>query len=199
MSTPTIENGQPLTAQDPWSLAAPGELPDPATLSAAVGATESPALLADTSKPTTTTTIVDDPTSYIDNPSDLPSMPGKGAGVTDIAKDWLGVKYVYGGNNRDGIDCSGLTQQVYKAAFGISLPRISYQQANGGTKVSWGEMKPGDLVAWDNSSRNVGADHIAIYMGGGWVIEAPHPGALVRMRKLDFNGYDAKAWGVTYR
>jgi cell wall-associated NlpC family hydrolase len=190
MSTPTIENGDPLVAQDPWAIGAPGELPNPNAL-AAVGETEQNAPLADTATPTTTTTV-----TYMD---DLPTMPGKGAGVTDIAKDWLGVKYVYGGNNRSGIDCSGLTQQVYKAAFGISLPRISYQQANGGRKVGWGQMKAGDLVAWDNSSRNNGADHIAIYMGNGWIIESPKPGSLVRMRKLDMNGYDAKAWGVTYR
>jgi cell wall-associated NlpC family hydrolase len=191
MSTPTIENGPPLTSQDQWAIPAPGELPDPESLAAANGETETPAPLADSATPTTTTTV-----TYMD---DLPTMPGKGSGVTDIAKDWLGVKYVYGGNNRQGIDCSGLTQQVYKAAFGISLPRISYQQANGGDRIGWDKMKAGDLVAWDNSSRNNGADHIAIYMGNGWIIEAPHPGALVRLRKLDFNGYDAKAWGVTYR
>ena len=187
MSTPTIENAEPLVAQDPWAIGAPGELPDPGSLSAATEMVE-PAPL-DGSNTTTTTTYTED----------LPLAPGQDSTVQAIAQGWLGVKYVYGGNNRGGIDCSGLTQQVYKAAYGITLPRISYQQANGGTRIGWGDMKAGDLVAWDNSSRNNGADHIAIYMGNGWIIESPKPGALVRMRKLNFDGYDSQAWGVTYR
>jgi cell wall-associated NlpC family hydrolase len=48
-------------------------------------------------------------------------------------------------------------------------------------------------VAWDNSSRNRGADHIAIYIGNGQIIEAPRPGVPVRIRKL---GKNERAWGV---
>lgn len=54
-------------------------------------------------------------------------------------------------------------------------------------------MQAGDLVAWDNSSRNNGADHIAIYLGGGLIAEAPRPGVALRVRKL---GDNEGAWGV---
>jgi len=77
--------------------------------------------------------------------------------------------------------------------MGIELPRVSYQQANAGRKISLKELRPGDLVAWDNSSRNAGADHIAIYLGGGLVAESPRPGVPNRIRKL---GRNEGAWGV---
>jgi cell wall-associated NlpC family hydrolase len=111
----------------------------------------------------------------------------------DIAKSAIGVNYVWGGNDlSSGVDCSGLVQQVYKQ-LGVNLPRISAQQARAGKQVSLSALQPGDLVAWDNSSRNAGADHIAIYIGNGQIIEAPRPGLGVRIRSL---GNDKDAWGV---
>jgi cell wall-associated NlpC family hydrolase len=114
--------------------------------------------------------------------------------VVDIAKSALGVDYVWGGNSlSNGVDCSGLVQQVYKQ-LGVDLPRISAAQARAGQRIGLGDLQVGDLVGWDNSSRNNGADHIAIYIGGGQIIEAPRPGMGVRIRKLGKNEGDA--WGV---
>lgn len=111
----------------------------------------------------------------------------------DIAKSAIGVMYQWGGNDlKSGVDCSGLVQQVYKQ-LGVNLPRLSSQQARAGQHVSLSALQPGDLVAWDNSSRNDGADHIAIYIGNGQIIEAPKPGYGVRIRSL---GNDKDAWGV---
>ncbi len=74
------------------------------------------------------------------------------------------------------MDCSGLVKLVYEK-FGIELPRVSYQQAEAGRPVaSMAEAQPGDLIAWDDSSRNNGVDHIAIYIGNGQMIEAPRTG-----------------------
>ena len=112
--------------------------------------------------------------------------------IVDYAKQFLGTPYVWGGTSPDGFDCSGFVQYVYKQ-FGVNLPRVSFQQANAGKRVGLNEMKVGDLVAWDNSSRNNGADHIAIYIGNGKIIEAPRTGVPVRITKL----YDTdNAWGV---
>lgn len=112
---------------------------------------------------------------------------GTAAGVTGDqvvaqARQHLGVPYVWGGTDpHRGLDCSGLVQVVY-GALGIDLPRVSYQQAQAGEPVaSLAEARPGDLIAWDNSSRNNGADHIAIYIGNGQMIEAPRPGEVVRI------------------
>lgn len=125
---------------------------------------------------------------------------GTGAGsagdredIVKYAKKFLGVNYVWGGTSPSGFDCSGFTQYVARK-FGVNLPRISADQARSGKRVDLGSLKAGDLVAWDNSSRNNGADHIAFYIGNGYIIEAPKPGAQVRIRKL---GKGEGAWGVS--
>jgi soluble lytic murein transglycosylase-like protein len=111
---------------------------------------------------------------------------GDGAAVVAEARKYLGVPYVWGGTDpAKGLDCSGLVQVVYKN-LGYDLPRVSYQQAQSGRAVEGGlaNARPGDLIAWDNSSRNNGVDHIAIYIGDGKMIEAPRPGANVRIAEV---------------
>lgn len=115
-----------------------------------------------------------------------------GSKIITAAEHLLGTMYKWGGNGPGGVDCSGLVRYAYAAA-GIQLPRVSFEQANAGQRVGIQGLRPGDLVAWDNSSRNNGADHIAIYLGNGWIIEAAHPGTAVRTRRL---GKDEGAWGV---
>jgi cell wall-associated NlpC family hydrolase len=117
--------------------------------------------------------------------------------VVDFATKFLGDPYVWGGTRPGGFDCSGLLQYVLAKAGKINLPRISAQQARFGNRVGYKELRAGDLVAWDNSSRNNGADHIALYIGNGWIIEAPRAGLNVRKR---FIGRDLDGgWGVHIR
>jgi cell wall-associated NlpC family hydrolase len=114
--------------------------------------------------------------------------------VIEFARSAVGTPYVWGGTNlNSGVDCSGLIQAVFAKA-GIDLPRISYQQANLGKRVGLSGLRPGDLYAWDNSSRNNGADHIALYIGNGMIIEAPRPGSSVRIRRI---GKGEGGWGVS--
>lgn len=116
-------------------------------------------------------------------------------GATNLiasAKKYVGTPYKWGGSSPLGFDCSGFVQYMFKQV-GINLPRISYQQATSGKRIALSELRPGDLVAWDNSSRNAGADHIAIYIGNGQIIEAPKPGSSVRIASLRDTG---RAWGV---
>lgn len=114
--------------------------------------------------------------------------------VGQLARQLLGTPYVWGGTDPDkGLDCSGFVQYVLRQV-GVSLPRISNQQANAGKRIDLGSAQPGDLVAWDKNDRNNGADHIAIYLGNGQVIEAPRPGLGVRIRTVD---PDEGAWGVS--
>lgn len=105
-----------------------------------------------------------------------------GDAVVAEARKYLGLPYVWGGTDpKKGLDCSGLVQLVYKN-LGYDLPRVSNQQATVGQPVaSMAEARPGDLIAWDNSSRNNGVDHIAIYIGNGKMIEAPRTGLNVRI------------------
>lgn len=117
---------------------------------------------------------------------------GSTGGLVGFARKFLGVPYVWGGTSPNGFDCSGFVQYVYKH-MGVNLPRISADQARAGKRVGFADLRPGDLVAVDNSSRNNGADHIGIYIGNGMVINAPHPGASVQIDHLSaFGG----GWGV---
>lgn len=123
-----------------------------------------------------------------------PIQGGARQRIADIAKTAIGIPYTWGGTDlKSGVDCSGFVQQVY-AQMGIKLPRVSAAQARAGRRVGLGELQVGDLVGWDNSSRNSGADHIAIYIGNGQIIEAPRPGLSVRVRSLGKDEGDA--WGV---
>jgi soluble lytic murein transglycosylase-like protein len=105
--------------------------------------------------------------------------------VVDGARKYLGLPYVWGGTDPEkGLDCSGLVQVVYKN-LGYDLPRISADQARAGRPVaSLAEARPGDILAWDNSSRNNGADHVAIYIGDGKMIEAARPGTNIRISEV---------------
>ncbi len=78
-------------------------------------------------------------------------------------------------------DCSSLMQQAYKAA-GVSIPRTTYDQVDIGTQVDIDHPKPGDLVfnpGLDGSDARPG--HVAMYIGDGMIIEAPHTGARIRV------------------
>jgi cell wall-associated NlpC family hydrolase len=113
--------------------------------------------------------------------------------MISFAMSLIGTPYKWGGTSAKGIDCSGLVQLALKQ-IGISAPRISAAQANMGRRTSIDQLRPGDLVALDNSSRNSGADHIAIYLGNNEIIEAPHAGASVRVRTI---GAHEGFWGVS--
>jgi cell wall-associated NlpC family hydrolase len=104
-----------------------------------------------------------------------------GAAAVAGARDYLGVPYVWGGTNPAiGLDCSGLTQKVF-GELGITLPRVSSEQARTGTRVpNLAAARPGDLLFFDNSRARAGIDHVAIYAGGNRMIEAPRPGRSVR-------------------
>jgi len=115
------------------------------------------------------------------------------AQIVAYGKQFLGMPYTWGGSSPStSFDCSGLVQYVTKH-FGLNLPRVSFAQANSGRRVPISKLRPGDLVAWDNSSRNNGADHIAIYIGGGKILEAARRGTNIRINNI----YDLdNAWGV---
>jgi cell wall-associated NlpC family hydrolase len=114
--------------------------------------------------------------------------------VVGTAADWRGVRYVFGGDSRTGIDCSALTRRAFRAA-GVSLPRVSADQVKRGTAVHGLERaRRGDLLGWDNSGRNVGADHVALYAGRDShgrhvIIEAPRTGIPVRKITLARAGH----------
>ncbi|MFG2499887.1 NlpC/P60 family protein [Streptomyces sp. NPDC048441] len=102
----------------------------------------------------------------------------KAAKVINFAEAQMGKPYVWGATGPDSYDCSGLTQDAWKAA-GISLPRTTWDQVKVGTTVKTADAKPGDLVFfYDDIS------HVGIYIGDGKMIHAPKPGANVRVESI---------------
>lgn len=93
-----------------------------------------------------------------------------------VAMGELGKPYVYGDVGPNAFDCSGLMQFVY-AHVGISLPRTAEEQRKFCTKVS--SPAPGDLVFW-----GIPAYHVALYIGNGKIIAAPHTGANVKIEDV---------------
>lgn len=95
----------------------------------------------------------------------------KRAEIVEYAKQFLGVKYVYGGTSPNGFDCSGFVWYVFNH-FGISLNRVASDQATQGSKVSKAELQPGDLVFFDTNGGMNKINHAGIYIGNGCFIHA---------------------------
>ena len=99
------------------------------------------------------------------------------------AKQFINAPYLWGGRTSGGIDCSGLSQIVYKL-HGISVPRDSFNQAEIGQTVNLlAEAVPGDLLFFDNSSGKI--THVAIMNYNNTVI---HASGSVRIDKIDHQG-----------
>ncbi|WP_323748909.1 NlpC/P60 family protein [Streptomyces sp. PR69] len=115
------------------------------------------------------------------------------AGAIYFAQQKLGAKYLWGGEGtpEDGgrFDCSGLTQAAYRTV-GIELPRVANDQYNAGPHPGRDELLPGDLVFFSDDLTNSRAiRHVGIYVGGGYMINAPYTGAVIRFDKIDTPDY----------
>jgi cell wall-associated NlpC family hydrolase len=109
-----------------------------------------------------------------------PVVPGNGSlgeQAVAIAEQYIGVPYVYGGASPSGFDCSGLTMYVY-AQLGVSLPHNAAAQYESLPHISESQLEPGDLVFF------FGLGHVAMYVGGGTIIQAPHTGSDVSYASL---------------
>lgn len=101
--------------------------------------------------------------------------------VISVAKAQMGKPYRWGATGPNSFDCSGLMQYAFKNGAGISLPRVSRDQANVGKKVSKAELQPGDLVFFAKGGR---IHHVGMYLGNDQYIHAPQTGDVVKISKL---------------
>jgi cell wall-associated NlpC family hydrolase len=128
--------------------------------------------VAQTSQGSSSTATTSAASTLAANP---PPVPAGVAGAIQAAESQLGVPYVWGGETPGvGFDCSGLVQWSFAQA-GISLPRTSGAQYGATTHIPLADIEPGDLLFYGAD----GSDHVAMYIGGGTMIEAPYTGAHV--------------------
>ena len=101
--------------------------------------------------------------------------------VVSTAKKYLGLPYLTGGASPStGFDCSGLTQYSHAQA-GITIPRVSYQQAAGGAPVKRANIRIGDIVCFNSP-----VSHVGIYLGDNKFIHSSKPGDVVKITDLKY-------------
>jgi cell wall-associated NlpC family hydrolase len=122
----------------------------------------------------------------------VPPLPPADNRIVDIARQYLGVPYVFGGTDpRRGLDCSGLVQLVFRQA-GINLPRTAQLQFDATPRIAQEHLQPGDLVFFARTydDPHDWITHVGIYIGNGLQINAPTEGQVVSIQPV-FNGF----WG----
>ena len=103
----------------------------------------------------------------------LPPVLPQTSAALQIAMAQIGKPYVWGGNGPDSFDCSGLTKWAW-SHVGVTIPRVAADQQTWATPVPISQLAPGDLVFFGNP-----AHHVAMYVGNGLMVNAPHSGANV--------------------
>jgi cell wall-associated NlpC family hydrolase len=104
-----------------------------------------------------------------------------------------GVRYVNGGSDPSGFDCSGLVQYVF-GQHGTPMPREVRDQYRTGWKVDKRDVQPGDLVFFQTVSR--GASHVGVAIGDGQFVHAPSSRGVVRVERYDGSYWSSRFVGA---
>jgi cell wall-associated NlpC family hydrolase len=106
------------------------------------------------------------------------------SGFLHAAASRVGAPYVWGAEGPNAFDCSGLVQWSF-ARIGIRMPRVSQDQFFTGPHVRYRDARPGDLLFWHYDPTDLSnIDHVAIYVGNGKMLVAPHTGELVQLANV---------------
>jgi cell wall-associated NlpC family hydrolase len=132
---------------------------------------------------TTTGTVTTAPIAYTGPTS---SQADK---AVQFAYAQLGKPYVWGATGPDSYDCSGLMYAAWGAA-GVTLPRDTYGEWASLPHIPMSDLQPGDMILYNGES------HVAMYVGNGYIIDAPHTGAVVEKLPESTSWYAAGADGA---
>ena len=123
--------------------------------------------------------------------SPVPSYAGSavmGEALVELAKQYIGTPYVYGGMSPAGFDCSGFVKYCY-GLMGVSINRVAADQAQNGYGVSVDQMLPGDILCFSSSVGGSYIGHTGIYVGNGYFIHSPREGYSVEILPLAGTSY----------
>ncbi len=108
----------------------------------------------------------------------------QGQAAVAWAMTQIGKAYVWGATGPDSYDCSGLTMMAWRNA-GVNINRTSRDQYKGVLKITYDEMRPGDLVFWTDDPNSADAIyHVAMWAGNGQIVEASRPGVPLRITPM---------------
>lgn len=121
------------------------------------------------------------------------TAPDPGRTLLEVAETRIGAPYRYGGTGPDAFDCSGLVAYAHRQV-GIAVPRTAAEQFVKAVPVERKQLRPGDLVFFRLSGREVG--HVGIYAGDDRFVHAPQSGGHVRVARLDDDWYRQRFVGA---
>lgn len=114
-------------------------------------------------------------------------------------EQWAGTPYKFGGQNKEGIDCSGLTQLLQQEVYGVKVPRMTSQQIGVIKRKYEDELKEGDLVFFDFDGKQF--SHVGVYLQNGWFVHAStRKGVMVaRLRDNGIYKYFSRGGSVIHQ
>lgn len=122
---------------------------------------------------------------------DVPSYENSavpGEMLVELAKQFIGTPYVYGGMSPQGFDCSGFVKYCY-SLMGVEINRVACDQAKNGYEVPYSGIKPGDIICFSSSVGGSYIGHTGIYVGNGYFIHSRNTGSFVEIAPLTTGSY----------
>lgn len=134
------------------------------------------------------------PTRVASTSQPTKTVTDSGRALINTATSLMGIRYRWGGTSRNGFDCSGFVQYVFRQ-HGVRLPRTSTEQSRVGNSVPRNQLRTGDLVFFITRGRRI--SHVGIYIGNNRFIHASSGGNRIRVNELE--GYYSRTYAGARR